>query len=415
MASQKILASSIYIYPSQNANDGGEINNESNLSSVSKKLFDKNFVIKSNLYSEPFMITVGTTPGTIVVSPGECCIDGKYVHMSQSTTASVTESGDVFIRLVKDLSGMVQGDVINVDDHQIYCNGAEIYVGSTPQDNLYVRLGSVDVDGGSITVSVNQDKYYFIDVSLIKDYTNNQTLVQYVLDNVMNELDLPEKNQYTAITIAEVGPNASRTYNGQSDSLARADHTHDARYVHKVNSSSAQYTSEQTVYTPLRVKKDLAVEGSITASGTITGSKVYNAVWNDYAELRKKDDPHEFIDAGMIVAKVPGKLTYSVAKKDSKIIAGVCSNTYGVLLGGDKDKSEEENLKKYVPVAIAGLVRVKVADNSIKEGDYIKVADYGFATRASIIDRVFKRNTIIGRSLEDSEGKTKVLMQVIPQ
>lgn len=155
--------------------------------------------------------------------------------------------------------------------------------------------------------------------------------------------------------------------------------------------------------------------GNLRTSGTISGSKVYNAVWNDYAELYKKDDPNELIEPGTVIAKIKGKNTYAPSDEHSgRLVVGVCSDSYGHLLGGDKDKSLEENLKTYVPVALAGRVYVKVVKCAqIDEGDLLTVS--ALPGRATAVPaRWNSKGFIIGKALESSDGtKDKILMQVM--
>lgn len=116
------------------------------------------------------------------------------------------------------------------------------------------------------------------------------------------------------------------------------------------------------------------VQGNIEATGTITGSYVYNAVWNDYAELFPKST-NTLTEEGDIIA-----LDISSSDEEYKkavagdIIIGIHSESYGHLLGGDANKTLEENLKNNIPIALAGRVFVKVK-GTVNLGDYIIPSD----------------------------------------
>jgi hypothetical protein len=83
---------------------------------------------------------------------------------------------------------------------------------------------------------------------------------------------------------------------------------------------------------------------NITASGTITGSKVYGAVWNDYAEFRYVEAKNE---AGRCVIETGyGALKYSTKRLQPG--ANIISDTYGFAIG-------ETNRCK-TPLAVSGRV-----------------------------------------------------------
>lgn len=190
------------------------------------------------------------------------------------------------------------------------------------------------------------------------------------------------------------------TENGHSRLLARADHNHDSRYI-RTEDGYSDNTKTQKIGT------------NLTVSGNINASRVYNAVWNDSAELYKKEYPYEQYDEGTVICKVPGKNTYDFSSfENRKLVVGVVTNSYGHLLGGDKNLSLEENLQKYMPISLSGRVPVKVTKGvEISEGDLLVVSSVkGIATVVSCPER----GTIIGKALESSDGsKDKVLMQVM--
>lgn len=111
-------------------------------------------------------------------------------------------------------------------------------------------------------------------------------------------------------------------------------------------------------------------DGSLTMKGTITGSKVYNAVYNDYAEFFEKDENITF-EAGDIVALDTSSEEehYIKATEDSIVVVGVCTHEYAHIIGG-KEQTIEENEKEFVPISLMGRVYVKV-DGTVKRGDKI--------------------------------------------
>lgn len=83
---------------------------------------------------------------------------------------------------------------------------------------------------------------------------------------------------------------------------------------------------------------------TISNSGTIKGSKIYGAVWNDYAEYRICKD--NFIP-GMIVCE-NGDDTLSISKERMQPAAAVISDTFGFAIGETNDAK--------CPIAVSGRV-----------------------------------------------------------
>lgn len=148
---------------------------------------------------------------------------------------------------------------------------------------------------------------------------------------------------------------------------------------------------------------------ALEVTGYIRATRVYNAVYNDYAELVKKET-NVITTQGDIIAKVPGKDTYMLANQNNKkLIVGVHSETYGSLLGGDEDKTLQQNLKTHIPIAVCGFVPVKVI-GKIKEGDFITISNIpGVGTKSKWV-----RKNIVGKALETNynEGIKLVKAQV---
>lgn len=142
---------------------------------------------------------------------------------------------------------------------------------------------------------------------------------------------------------------------------------------------------------------NITTTGNITTSGNITGGKVFNAVYNDYAEFFPRGEDTEPGD--LIALRMrPDKESYGKATKSSKVVVGVQSDEFAQVIGGNVPPEGEHfldwNLKKYIPVALAGRVHAKVK-GPVKKGDYIVPSDepgIGMAGR--------KSDRSVGRALE---------------
>lgn len=108
--------------------------------------------------------------------------------------------------------------------------------------------------------------------------------------------------------------------------------------------------------------------GNVSTTGTITGSKVYNAVYNGFGEIFRKDK-NEVIEYGDVVCIREDGLAHKVSsEQDLDTIIGICSDTIGVQMGG-KDIPKDEQLE----VEMLGQIWVKTNETNIKPGQLVKV------------------------------------------
>lgn len=380
--------------------------------------------------------------------------DGNLSFDKNSIVLSPTRFAFIDSETIRDKEGRTVDQAIDVSLRKLsklcYWNtpqDAEL-PNTTPDTELYVQSGAL-----MFKPSASEEAY-----------------------NLLDKIKCAEENKQTlAGTLGIQTP----TNNGIAVEHARADHDHDNRYI--LSGTALSDTSIQTIKSYLtlsrkltgysaefsqglssrsldvgnggmnisgilRSTKDIITSDSLTVTeagsskvvfyvaskesvpaavlykdldvkGTITGTKVYNAVWNDYAELYKKADSSKEYEPGTVIAKVRGKDVYDEATySDGNLVVGVVSDSYGHLLGGDKDKSLEENLKEYIPIALSGRVYVKVYKGAIiEEGDLLYQSGIpGRATGRSVKINECDRGFIIGKALESTDGtKDKILMQVM--
>lgn len=150
----------------------------------------------------------------------------------------------------------------------------------------------------------------------------------------------------------------------------------------------------------IQVSGNASITGNTTVGGNLTASRVYNAVFSDYAELFPRGEETE---VGDIIAldTISDKEQYVKAAKNSKLIVGVHSGQYAHLIGGEIPPAGEDfieyNLKHYIPIGLAGRLYVK-AIGEIRKGDKITVSSIpGVGQRA-----IKATDQIIGYALEDA-------------
>lgn len=130
-------------------------------------------------------------------------------------------------------------------------------------------------------------------------------------------------------------------------------------------------------------------------NGHLYATRVYNAVFNDYAEYFEKGQNAEPGD--VVMCDEDGDKYVKSNSEYSKLVVGVYSDTYGHLLGGNGNDDDEEN---FMPIGLSGRVNVKVV-GEVKKGDLLVSSHIpGVAMRAE----QHIPGTIIGKALQNHIG-----------
>lgn len=508
---QYYLSESAFIYPSANANDGGEDNSEQNLKMITDKFAIKSFVVRRiGKWETYFLLSYSSSPVGVRVTGGECSINGYYFELKDMVILTQDQSGktrlkantkyNVTLRLYKDGVGNLRGDgtalVYPYDSRELINYG--VVLGFYTDEELESIDGNLNLPLGDFTSDssgnppksndsyhLNEFRFMFIDSDTIitstgqkiEDWVNerldyeldhldelhhwstdgteiNSTLILGDNDVTINLKDLGSfslweiegrthvatSGQYTSINKKLSSIANSGTYNGTSKLIARSDHDHDGRYVRyatsdgllqtistpvtvtgnfkvgsliSLNTNGSAYFSNNQAYfntTGGLVSTGADIQGNISATGDITGARVFNAVWNDYADAVPKFEGCSNPEPGDLICKVPSINAYTISTYENrKRVVGVCSDTFGHLLGGE-GKTIDEVLENYIPIAVAGNVMAKVVGKATA-GDLIVPSHLpGVGTKA---DEYYK-GTVVGKILDDkfTDGVERVLIQV---
>lgn len=150
-----------------------------------------------------------------------------------------------------------------------------------------------------------------------------------------------------------------------------------------------------------------------TFPGVLTASRVVNAQYNDYAEFFERGEETE---AGDIIALdlSSDEERYVKATPRNRVIVGIHSDEYAHIIGGEKDKTLEENLKNFIPVALAGRVHVKVS-GVVYKGDRIVISDGMPGIGIALTNNSTSTKQVIGIALENKYnlgiGKIRLLLK----
>lgn len=265
----------------------------------------------------------------------------------------------------------------------------------TETEGWYVTTGNIFYKNGDITVSGTINSEY-------GDIRNNITSLN-TLHNSVNTI----KNDSYKLHNKEIG-NSSSYSNLNSVYIPGNYRSPLAHYlwsnlpsgvtgafelcVNSIQGESTMYTTQylkdyrnNNLYVRTRTDSSWNSWKKFWIEGDILLSAGYN---NDLAENFETLDTT--IEPGDIVALDcnSNEETYVKATENSEVVVGVCSDTYGFLLGGIK----EEDDKKYTPIGLCGRVYVK------------------FIGKAKAGDKVVPSNIAgIGRAFRDGDSLDKVI------
>lgn len=140
---------------------------------------------------------------------------------------------------------------------------------------------------------------------------------------------------------------------------------------------------------------------------TIAAGRVYNSVYNDFAETYEKDNKEEIAQVGEIITLNPETGKYKVASNfEDKCVVGVQSNSYAFLAGGNRVNNTQDIIElenEYFTVGISGKVWVRVVNefedclnSHINPGDLLTTSNIkGKACQSKYL----VQGTIIGKAL----------------
>lgn len=145
-----------------------------------------------------------------------------------------------------------------------------------------------------------------------------------------------------------------------------------------------------------------AVLKSVTATDDVRARRVYDAVYNDYAEFVPRGEQTEPGDIVALDMSAQAE-SYIKATPDSVSIGGVHTGEYAMLIGGEPAEPGEDfvqkNLPKHIPVALAGRVHAKVL-GPVKPGDRIVLSDIPGVGRAA--EGIVDPRKVVGYAVEAS-------------
>ena len=384
-----------------------------------------NFVEYDGTSEKEINITAGgETPAAHVHASNEVTLMTGY---SKSSYTGAVSTSDNLNRAIAKLENRLDTKASSTHSHSEYANSSDVYAALRAKANVehshsgYATSTHTHTAGavGAYTKAEVESK---LSGKANSSHGNHVPATQ----SANNKVYLRNDNTWHLITPADIGAQPAGKY-------ASSDHTHDylpltggnvsgaitLRYNTGIrggsvddatlveNADGANLIIEswygvgfRTTFDSGKAGTTLVINtrnGDLQAKGNITANVVYNAVWNDYAELFEKGEDTEPGDIICLDTSSPTE-QYIKADSSSKRVIGVHSDTYGHLIGGEKLENFEDNFEKFIPIGLAGRVNVKVK-GKVELGDYIVPSEEKGIGRAYNKD-IDDRDLIIGYLVE---------------
>jgi len=147
-------------------------------------------------------------------------------------------------------------------------------------------------------------------------------------------------------------------------------------------------------------------------SGYFYATRVYNAVYNDFADCLIPEDGLSYETAKNKIVSIVDNDTVALANKGSSSVIGIVSDSYAYLAGGSE---EEIKSGKKLPICSAGYVWVDVVNvEDAQIGDYIIPDDNGYGKVISKTERKQYVDQIVGRIININKTANQVRVMFIP-
>lgn len=444
----------IKVYPATNSPNDGNINTEYNAKTLAKSSASRNYILSG------FQIVGSSSPNTFSLGlntesanriiRGSMVLDGYYVEIYSNIQFEYTPTSDaVLVFAIPHYAGnetpdrvkweksqhITGGDDSIFDGIRFECVSAKYKQDSQSQD----IPGDYDYDpthyeytddpGNTLPsyslmvgfVAYDSQSSSYIDVNLM-----NRARWQYSKINA-EDVALPptdkSEHTYSSLIPLDTGTDEKQYPHTLAEYLTSANGVFVKKFVDDIKygklyfqNTSTNSDNQSYIYNDddkLIIDVTNTEEKLVKVSHDLTAKRVFNAVYNDYAELYEKDDIEEEIVPGDVIELNPDTGKYRKCKIfQSKLVVGICSDSYGHLIGGDEDKTVKENLETYIPVGLCGRVYANTDDENCKPGDLVIATDEGKVTTIQNKHFASVLGKILGKCLSTPEDG-KVLIQIM--
>ena len=310
-------------------------------------------IVASNYITGTNITASDTLTADSIISNGN--IKGTSLTIDSITSNTITSSGDISGTNII-ATGTISGSLLTINDsitsNTITSSGNISGTNITASDTLTAEniIANVSISGDSLAVN---------------SYTVTTTNAT-VSDTLTADSIVSNNIEGTSLTIDSI---TSNTITSSGDISG-------TNIIANAMLTAEDITSTKSLTTPTIVSssKDedgvstLSVESNIDCfEYEITANKLYGVGSNTYADYFERGEETE--DGDIIALDVSStKESYVKATKDSLLIIGVHSDTYGCILGGTTDDiiegQDDDPIIHFIPVGLKGRVNVKFKGKS---------------------------------------------------
>lgn len=310
-------------------------------------------------------------------------------------TSNLTCSNDASILGNLNVSGKT-----NITDKLTVENGLEVTGDSHLNDDVYVDgtlyVDTIDVENLKLNLSsleISPNIHAGAGSSFVSDVYINGTQKSLIIRN---------DNQNTYLLVSDILNGAENSLRPFSFNMS----TGNVTLSHTVNVGNNLNVSGSTTLNTTFVTTLQTYDSSGRKFNIISNGRVYNAVFNDYAEFFEKGEETEVGD--IISLDLNSDEEKYIKANNDTCIVGVHSDSYGHILGGLE--SIEESMKTHIPVGLCGRVKTKII-GSINKGDKVVLSDVPGIGRKYNEEKDSNKR-IIGFSVETNSDENIKLVKI---
>lgn len=463
-ATEYLSAMGIKVYPAVNSENGGDLNTEYNAKTLAKSSSSRNYMLSG------FQVVGSTNENTLILgSPeeevensriirGSLILDGYYVEIYKNLVFNYEpDSSAVMVFAIPHYA-------LNQNTDRVKWEKSQHLTGMENDKFQGIRFECVSakyVDNNSGDWDYDPTHYSYTDdsgnnlpsYSLLVGFVAYDSQTSKYTSSYMqyarwqhskinaNDVALPEldsslfnpqsEHRYSSLVPIQTGTSTVKYPHTLAEYLKNIDDVYVHKYIDDTkcgklyfqNTSSSASEAKRGYIENNNDKLIINVENTesrlVEVVGDLTAERVFNAVYNDYAEFYKKDDIDEEINPGDVIELNPETGNYRKCKTaKSRLVVGICSNSYGYVVGGELG-TIEDNLISYIPVGISGRVYANTDDETCEPGDLVMSTNEGkVATYKNVVSKVNgvldddKTGRILGKCLSKTENG-KVLIQIM--
>ena len=350
---------------------------------------------------------------------------------------------------------------IDLDSGEITGNCFLVKDSNTKVDKGNQNSFKITTPSGNISIGAQNTSYMHFYTDRARYYFDKPV---YIEGEIYSGSSSPKKVWHSGNDGSGSGLDADLLDGLQASNFALTGHNHDASYLGKTakaadsdkldgldstafaRTSHGTHVSTSTCVTSVNGQKGnvtvnsvstvpagntstgaLAYNGNSAANGKLYGgtsaptnttrlnydgyfyaTKVFNAVYNDYAECFENAEGYTFKDLKNLIVEVDDEGKIRPASENSSRVVGVVSDSYATVLAGTEEeiKSGEKS-----PVGMSGTLWVKKAENSdYSIGNFIISSDNGFAKEINRNEVNNYPGLINGKIIKNENDRVKILI-----